>query len=125
MRDTSLVVLLLLTLVPGLSQPPPGHGVRVYVMKSNAPAVNDIEGFVYDQTGQTIGNVLVVVRNMRSGEDHMVSATEDGWYKISGLETADSYEITVTSPSFENFGVKGVNIGWKIATHFDIVLRRK
>jgi hypothetical protein len=38
--------------------------------------------------------------------------------------TADAYEVSVRLPQFENFDVKGVKIGWKLATRLDIVLRR-
>jgi hypothetical protein len=62
---------------------------------------------------------------MGSGAKFIVIAGDDGWYKFNKLTTTDSYELSVTFPQFQNFDVKVVNIGWKLATRLDIVLRPK
>jgi Carboxypeptidase regulatory-like domain len=88
--------------------------------------VDDIQGFVYDQAGQPVAGAAVMVKNMRSGMEYGAFAGDDGcWYTIHKLATADSYELSVKLPQFENFDVKGVNIGRKLATRLDIVLRPK
>ena len=124
MRSTLIVCLLMLTATVGFSQQPKASRVyQVQVMRSHGE--DDIHGFVYDQAGRPVAGVAVVVKNMASGVEFRVNAGEDGWYKLNRLTTVDSYELSVAQPQFENFDVKGVNIGWKLATRLDIVLRPK
>jgi hypothetical protein len=96
---------------------------RIEVFQSHTE--NDIEGFVYDQAGQPVGDATVVLKNLGSGLENRVNTDADGWYKFNRLRTADSYELSVTLPKFENFDLKGVNISWKVATRLDIVLKDK
>jgi Carboxypeptidase regulatory-like domain len=120
----TLVCLFLLTVTTGFpQQPQPDRGYRLQVTRS--PIEDDIHGFVYDQTGHPVAGAAVVVKNMGSGAELMVIAGDDGLYKFNKLTTTDSYELSVTFPQFQNFDVKGVNIGWKLATRLDIVLRPK
>jgi hypothetical protein len=89
------------------------------------PVADDIQGFVQDQAGRPIPGTVVVAKNMTTGMEYRAAAREDGWYKFTKLTTADSYEVSVASPKFEGFDVKGVNVGWKLATRLDIVLKPK
>jgi hypothetical protein len=124
MRSTLIVCLLMLTATVGFpQQPQPSRVYQFQVGMSHGE--DDIHGFVYDQTGQPIAGAAVVVKNMASGAEFMVIANDDGWYKFNKLSTTGSYELSVTFSQFQNFDVKGVNIGWKLATRLDIVLRPK
>jgi hypothetical protein len=123
-RWTAIVCLLMLTLTVVFSQTPQ-RTWALHVERSQSPIVDDIQGFVYNQAGQPVGGAAVMVKNMRSGVEYGAFAGDDGWYKIDKLATADSYELSVKLPQFGNFDLKGVNIGWKLATRLDIVLRPK
>jgi hypothetical protein len=61
--------------------------------------------------------VTVVCRRRRCGEEYAERRGSQGH--------RHSYELSVTFPQFENFDAKGVNIGWRLATRLDIVLRPK
>ncbi len=106
-----------------MPQNPPVGTYRVQVERSLG--VNDIQGFVYDQAGEPVAGVMILAKNMATGVEEKAIAGNDGAYHFTKLRTAESYELTVTSPVFETFDVKGINIGWKLATHLDIVLRPK
>jgi carboxypeptidase family protein len=122
MRSTVIVCLLMLTLTVVFSQTPQ-RSWALHVERS--PMVDDIQGLVYDQSSQPVAGAAVMVKNMRSGVEYGAFARDDGWYAIHKLATADSYELSVKLPQYESFDVKGVNIGWKLATRLDIVLRPK
>ena len=122
MRWTLIVGLLVLAVTSGFSQERPSFWALPVAWSH---VEDDIHGFVYDQTGHPVAGAAVVVKNMGSGAELMVIAGDDGWYKFNKLTTTDSYELSVTFPRFQNFDVKGVNIGWKLATRLDIVLRPK
>src|SRR5271170_2156177 len=117
MRWTLIVCLPMLTATWGLAQTPRSfRGLPIY----RSHIEDDIHGFVYDQTGQPVAGAAVVAKNIKSGAEFMVIAGDDGWYRFNKLTTTDSYELSVATPQFQNFDVKGVNIGWKLATRLDI-----
>ncbi len=67
----------------------------------------------------------VLLKNMRTGLENTVKAGDDASYRFNRLTTSDRYELLVTLPHFGFFNIKGVNIGWKVATRLDIVLKPK
>jgi len=122
LRLTLFSGLSIFALVAAVAQSPQA-GYQVEVQRS--PTQNDIQGFVYDQAGNSIAAASVVVKDMGSGLENTVTSGDDGSYHFNHLKTTDTYELSVTLPGFESFDVKGVNIGWKLATRLDIVLRPK
>jgi hypothetical protein len=122
MRSVLTFGFVLATLTVAFSQQTPRPPI---IGITREPVADDIQGFVKDQAGRPIAGAAVVAKNMSTGAEYRANARDDGWYKFTKLTTADSYEVSVVLPQFENFDAKGVNVGWKLATRLDIVLKPK
>jgi Carboxypeptidase regulatory-like domain len=126
MHSKLIVGFMMLTVAAVFAQQPQEHKFTFPISGMPVhPTPADIEGFVYDQEGHPVAGAVVVVKKMGTGVEYRVIARDDGSYKFNRLTTADSYEVSVRLPQFEDFDVKGVNIGWKLATRLDVVLKPK
>jgi hypothetical protein len=83
--------------------------------------VGSISGTVQDPTGAVIANARVVVKDQSTGIAREVTSTERGTFLFPDLASG-SYEITVTSPTFQSARVTNINVSTNQVTDVKINL---
>ena len=68
-----------------------------------------IEGTVTDQTGATIPNATITIRNIETGTERTVTSDESGVYRAPLLPLG-TYRVTVEAPNFKRLVREGITL---------------
>ena len=66
-----------------------------------------IEGFITDQTGASVPNASITVRNIETGTERKVTSDESGVYRLPLLPLG-TYRVTVEAPNFKKYIQEGI-----------------
>lgn len=77
-------------------------GVFVSLIASAQSDVGAITGYVRDQTGATVPNAHVVIRNEGTGDEHPAAVDSSGRFSVPDLRPGE-YELIADAPGFKKF----------------------
>jgi Carboxypeptidase regulatory-like domain len=81
----------------------------------------NITGSVYDQTGATVPNATIVVRNQETDQESSTTSTSAGDYRFENL-TVGKYTLTATAAGFSKAEVKDVEVQLNVTVTTNINL---
>jgi uncharacterized surface anchored protein len=74
----------------------------------------NLQGVVQDPNGAAVAGATVTVTNTETGQTRSVTTNEEGYYRVTNLQSGERYRVEVTSPGFKNTVVDNIVI--RIAT---------
>jgi hypothetical protein len=75
-------------------------GCLLLPLAAHAQVGASIEGVVLDDSGGTIANATIEVRNIETGQVRSATSDAEGRYQVLGLAPSEEYEIRVTADRF-------------------------
>ena len=83
--------------------------VAILAVAAHAQFRASVQGTVRDTTDAVVSGATVTVTNQETAKEQTVAASEDGFYRVSGLPPG-LYTVAAEAPGFKRHVVEGVNV---------------